>query len=89
MLLGRVERLRHRDEGHIIRVERLDKLGEVGERAGQPIDLVDDDHVHPALFHFGQEEPQGRTLERSAGKAAIVVVCWQKPPALMGLTLYI
>ena len=38
-----VERLGHRYEGDIVPVERLDQLGEVGERPGQPIDLIDDD----------------------------------------------
>ena len=26
-------------------IECLDQLSEVGERAGQPIDLIDDDHI--------------------------------------------
>ena len=42
---GGVERLRHRDEGHAIAVKHLDQLGEVGERAAEAVDLVDDDHV--------------------------------------------
>ena len=29
-------------------VEQFDQLGEVGERAGQPVDLVDNDHVDPS-----------------------------------------
>ena len=28
-----------------MRVEEFNQLGEVGERARQPVDLVDDDHV--------------------------------------------
>ncbi len=32
-----------------MRVECLHQLGEIGERARQPIDLVDDDDVDPAL----------------------------------------
>jgi len=31
----------------IVLIEHLDQLGEVGERSGQPIDLVDDDYVDP------------------------------------------
>jgi hypothetical protein len=34
-----VERLGHRDEGDALGIECLDQLGEVGERAGQPVDL--------------------------------------------------
>ena len=35
----RIERLGHRDEGHIVGVEKLDQFGEVGERPGQAINL--------------------------------------------------
>jgi hypothetical protein len=49
-------------------VKRLDQLGEVGERARQAIDLVDDRHIHPALLHLGQQKLQSWTLERSAGQ---------------------
>src|SRR6266571_8654444 len=38
---GRVEGLRHRDEGDPVLVEQLDQLGEVGKRSGEPVDLVD------------------------------------------------
>ena len=54
-------------------VEQLDQLGEVGERAGQPVDLVDDDDVDPPGPDVGQEPLQGRPLQRAAGEAAIVV----------------
>ena len=40
-----VELLRHRDKRNVLVVESLDDLGEVGERAGQPVHLVDDDHI--------------------------------------------
>jgi hypothetical protein len=36
-----VEGLGHRDERDVVLVEHLDEFGEVGKRAGQPIDLVD------------------------------------------------
>ena len=32
----------------VMGVEQLDQLGEVSERAGQPVDLVDDDDVDPS-----------------------------------------
>jgi hypothetical protein len=54
-------------------VERLDQYGEVRERAGKAIDLIDHDHIHPTLLHLGKEELQGWTLERSAGQSTIVV----------------
>jgi hypothetical protein len=33
--------------------EQLNQPGEVGERAGQPIDLIDDDHIDPSGLHVG------------------------------------
>src|SRR4029077_5685402 len=81
-----VEGLRHRDEGDLMFIERLDQLGEVSERARQAIDFVDDDHIPPALLQLGEEKLQGWTLERSARQPTIVIALRQKPPALMGLT---
>ena len=40
---GGVELLGDRDEGHTMGIEQLHQLGEVGQRAGEPVDLVDDD----------------------------------------------
>ena len=45
-------------------VEGFDQLGEVGKRARQAIDLVDDDHIHPALPHLGEQTLQGWTVVR-------------------------
>ena len=44
-------------------VEQLDQFGEVGERTGQPVDLVDDDDVDPALPDGVEQGLQGRTVE--------------------------
>ena len=69
-----VERLGDRDERHLMGVEQLDQLGEVGERAGQPVDLVDDDHVDPVSANIVQQPLEGWPLHRAAGVAAVVVV---------------
>ena len=37
-----------------MRVEDVDDLGEVGERAGQPVDLVDDDDLDLACLDVGE-----------------------------------
>ena len=66
-------------------IERLDQLGEVGERAGQPIDLIDDDHVDPSRLHVGEQLLQGWPIHRPAGEAAVVIVISDQPPALMRL----
>ena len=52
---GGVERLGDRDERHPVLIEQLDQLGEVGERAGEPIDLVDHHDVDLAGPDIGQE----------------------------------
>ena len=65
----------------------LDQLGEVGERTGQPIDLIDDDHVDPSGLNIGQQFLQRRPVHRPAGIAAVVVVIPDQSPALMRLAL--
>ena len=82
-----VEGLGDRDERHLVGVEELDQLGEVGQRAGQAIDLVDHDDVDPAGADVGEQPLQGRALDRAAGEAAIVVGRPDQDPALMGLAL--
>ena len=44
-------------------IEQLDQLGEVGERAGEAIDLVDHHGVDLAGPDIGQEFLQGRAVE--------------------------
>jgi hypothetical protein len=36
-------------------IERLNQFGEVGERAGQPIDLIDHDHVDPSRLYVDEQ----------------------------------
>ena len=66
-------------------IEQLDQLGEVGQRAGQPVDLVDDDDVDLAGPDILQQPLQGRPVGRSAGEAAIVISGLDQRPAGMGL----
>ena len=54
-------------------VEQLDQLGEVGKRAGEPVDLVDHDDVDLAGPDLGQQRLQGRAVQGGAREAAIVV----------------
>ena len=62
-----------RDERHLMGIEQLDQLGEVGQRAGQAIDLVDHDDIDPAGSNVGEQPLQGRAVDRAAGEAAIVI----------------
>jgi hypothetical protein len=36
-------------------IKCLHQLGEVAEREGQPIDLIDDDHVDPSCLHVDEQ----------------------------------
>src|SRR5438874_811334 len=51
---GGVELLGNSDERHCLGVKQLDHPGKVGERAGQPVHLVDHHHV---------DEPRSDILE--------------------------
>ena len=66
-------------------VEHVDDLGEVGERPGQAIDLVDDDDVNLAGLDVRQKPLQGRALHRAAGKPAVVIHVRKRDPAVVAL----
>src|SRR5271169_1448384 len=66
-------------------VEHLNQLGEVPERAGQPIDLIDDDHVDTSGLNIGEQFLQ--PIHRTTGIATVVVVIAEQAPTLMCLTL--
>ena len=81
------ERLRHRDEGDAVPLEHVDQLGKVGERAGQPIDLVADDGVDPAGLDVADQPLQRRALQRAAAVPAVVVAVVEREPAFMALAV--
>jgi hypothetical protein len=66
-------------------VEQLDQLGEVRERPGQPVDLVDHDDIDPAVPDIRQQPLQRRALGRATGIAAVVIAGADQGPAVMGL----
>ena len=68
-------------------LEDLDDAGEIAERARQPVDLVDDDHVDAAALDVAQQPLQPRALHRAAGEAAVVVAVADKDPAFVLLAL--
>ena len=72
-----------------MRVGQLDELGEVGQRAGEAVDLVDDDDIDAAVAHGGEQALEGGTLEGAPGVSAIVIAFGQEPPALMGLAPHV
>ena len=63
------------------RSKSLDQLEEIQQRAGKPVDLVDDHDVDLAGLDVGQEPLEGRALQRAAGEAAIVVAVGDLDPS--------
>src|SRR5260370_30922248 len=55
---GGIELLGHRHERHAVGVEDLDHLGEVGERAGQPVDLVYHHYIDQLVTNVVQQALQ-------------------------------
>jgi hypothetical protein len=76
--------LRDRDKGGVPRIEDLDNLGKIGKRAGQPVDLVDDD-VDPPCRDIGEQPLQGRPIHCRAGEPAVVITSGQAHPAFVPL----
>lgn len=82
---GGVERLGDGDERDVRGVEDFDDLGEVGQRAGEPVDLVDDDGADETGGDVGEQTLEGRSLQGAAGEAAVVVHHRRGDPALGSL----
>ncbi len=78
---GGVELLGDRHERDAAAVEDIDELGKIGERARQPVDLIDDDHIDLACLDVGNQPFQGWPLHRAAGKPAIIIERRQHRPA--------
>src|SRR5205085_3591002 len=81
----RVELLRHRNKRHTLCVEELDQPGKIGERTGQPVDLVHDHDVDPAGPDIGEQILQRRSLYITAREPAIVIAGSDQYPALVAL----
>src|SRR6516164_1819319 len=84
-----IEGLGHRHKRDVVGIEQLDELGEISQRAGQPVDLVNQHNVNLARLDIGQELLQRRAVERGAGECAVVVAAGDQPPAFVRLALYI
>jgi hypothetical protein len=82
---GGVERLRHRYEAGTPGIEHVNDLGEVGERAGEPVDLVDDDDVDLAGGDVGQQPLEAGPVHVAAREAAIVLTHLDLRPAFVAL----
>src|ERR1700757_1536136 len=83
----RVELLRHRDEGGTLGIEDLDDFGKIGERAGQPVDLVDDHRVDPPCRDVGEQLLQSGPVHRRAGDPTIIITRAHADPAFVPLAV--
>jgi hypothetical protein len=70
-------------------VKQFDEFGKIGQRAGQPVDLIDNNNVDLAGSDFREQFLQSRALERRPGKRPVVKPMMDQAPAFMGLALYI
>src|SRR5271155_1182457 len=73
-------------KGNLACVEDLDHFGEVGQRSGQAVDLVDDHDIDQFLADVFEQTVKGRALHRSARKTTVIVVCLDQSPAFALLT---
>ena len=80
---GGVEGLGDRDEADPGGIEGRHDPGEVGERPGQAVDLVDDHRIDLAGLDVGEQPGEGRALQRAAGIAAVIVAVRERAPALV------
>jgi hypothetical protein len=69
-----------------MRVEHLDHLGEVDERAGQSVNLVDH-HIDQALIHVSKRALQRWSFHRPTGQTAVVVRGFDQTPSFASLAL--
>jgi hypothetical protein len=60
--------MRSRDEGHAMRIEGFHDPGEVCQRAGQAIHLVDHDHIDKPRMDIRQQWKRSRFLKIMIGK---------------------
>jgi len=68
-----VELLRHRNKGRAPGIQDLDDLGKIGDRAGQPVDLVDDQGVDPSRGDIVEQLLQRRPIDRRAGEPDVII----------------
>ena len=66
-------------------IQHIDDLGEIGERPGKAIDLVNERNLNLASLDIGEEPLQGRALYLVARELSVVVHLGKRDPS--GVTL--
>ena len=54
-------------------IQDLDDLGKIGDRAGQPVDLLDDQGVDPSRGDIVEQLLQRRPIDRRAGEPDVII----------------
>jgi hypothetical protein len=80
-----VERLGDGYERDAVRLEQLDQLGKIRQRARQPVDFVHHHGIDLAGPDIRQERLQGRPLQRGPGEGSIVIAIADEAPAFARL----
>src|SRR5260221_1528394 len=62
-------------------VENVNDLGEVRQRPGQPVNLVDDHHIDLTCAHIRQQPLESRAFHRCAREPSVVIHFADKAPA--------
>jgi hypothetical protein len=86
---GRIELLGDRDERDPMGIEQLHQLGEIRQRPGQPVDLVDDHNLNFPGPDIGQQLLERRAVGRAAGIAAVLIAGPDQGPAFRRLAAHI
>ena len=73
------------NDASLARVEDLDDPGEIGERTGQSVDLVDDHDIDAPGRDVGEQPLQSRPIHPRAGEPAVIITGAQAHPAFMAL----
>src|SRR6266851_9748383 len=71
---GRIELLGHGDERDAAGIEDLDHLGEIRQRAREPVHLINHDGINQPLIDIGHKSLQRWAFHGGAGEAAIIVM---------------
>jgi hypothetical protein len=66
-------------------IQHINNLGEIGERPGEAVDLIDNDDLNLAGLDVLQKPLEGRPLHGPAGQASVVIHIGKRDPS--GMTL--
>ena len=68
-------------------VEDFNDLREIRQRAGQSVDLVEQDDIDLTFFDIGKQPFERWPIHRAAGEPAIIITVFDNRPAFVALAL--